>query len=151
MAYRLKEIGIRTNNSEEGMKQIQELWQDVTSGKLPILFNSAHEFQAGISPVSKYCNYESDENGDYDFSILGVTSDFFEKMEHAVTQGVYRKYDTSDENGNLECAAQAAWAQVWSQQKSGQLKRAFTEDYESSVPAKYTKDGKAHCYLWIAV
>jgi ABC-type glycerol-3-phosphate transport system substrate-binding protein len=28
---------------------------------------------------------------------------------------------------------------------------SFTEDYESTVPAEYTKDGKAHCYLYIAV
>ncbi|MCH4239532.1 MAG: AraC family transcriptional regulator, partial [Oscillospiraceae bacterium] len=36
-------------------------------------------------------------------------------------------------------------------QKSGNIRRAFTTDYESSVPAKFTKDGKAHCYLYIAV
>jgi hypothetical protein len=45
------------------MKKITELWQDIISGKLPILFGSEHIFQQGISPVSKYCNYESDENG----------------------------------------------------------------------------------------
>ncbi len=31
------------------------------------------------------------------------------------------------------------------------LKRAFTIDYESAVPAEYTKEGKAHCYLYIAI
>ncbi len=29
--------------------------------------------------------------------------------------------------------------------------RAFSSDYESSVPVEYTKDGKAHCFLYIAV
>ncbi|MHB9323712.1 AraC family transcriptional regulator, partial [Fusobacterium polymorphum] len=31
------------------------------------------------------------------------------------------------------------------------LKRAFTVDYESSVPAEFSNDGKAHCYLYIAI
>ena len=46
---------------------------------------------------------------------------------------------------------QKAWERVWAEQKNGGIVRAFTMDYESSVPAEYTKDGKAHCYLYIAV
>ncbi len=47
--------------------------------------------------------------------------------------------------------ARKAWEKVWSDQKSGEIKRAFTKDYESTVPSEYTKDGKAHCYLYIAL
>ena len=86
MSYRLKAVTIRTNNSEEGIRKIAELWEDVLTGKLPLLSD-------GIVPISQYSNYESDEKGDY----------------------------------------------------------AFTIDYESSVPAEFSKDGKAHCYLYIAI
>lgn len=50
-AYRLERVTVRANNTTEGMERIEALWEDITSGKLPILFDSAHEFQPGISPV----------------------------------------------------------------------------------------------------
>lgn len=149
MSYVLGSITIRTNNSQEGMKRTADIWQDVASGKLPILFDSDHHFQQGISPISRYSNYESDESGSYDLSIMGVTADFFQGMEMAVAAGSYQKYEaTGDDLGS--CAV-AAWNRVWSDQKTGAIRRAFSEDYESTVPAEYTKDGKCHCYLYIAV
>ncbi|GFZ33222.1 AraC family transcriptional regulator [Clostridium zeae] len=151
MAYKLKEVTIRTNNSEEGMKKIDEIWDDISSGKLPILFDSEHTFQQGISPVSRYSNYSSDESGDYDLSIMAVSVDFFQDIELAVSKGLYKKYVEKDENGDIGVCARKAWEKVWAEQKSGEIKRTFTKDYESSVPSKYTKDGKAHCYLYIAI
>ena len=151
MAYILKEATIRTNNSEEGMQKIMLLWQDVTSGKLPILFDSEHNFQQGVSPISVYSNYENEEKGDYDLSIMGVRIEFFQQMEQAVEKNLYKKYDESDENGDIGECTKKAWGKVWKEQAEGSIKRAFTVDYESSVPAEYTKDGKAHCYLYIAL
>lgn len=151
MAYQLKRVTIRTNNTPEGMQKIAALWQDITSGKLPILFDSEHNFLPGISPVSEYSNYECDEKGDYDLSVLGVTSAFFEEMEKAVSEGKYKKYDVSDANGDISVCTQKAWGLVWQAQRAKEITRAFTKDFESTVPAQYTKDGKAHCYLYIAV
>lgn len=151
MSYLLKEFTIRTNNTPVGVSKIEEIWKDVECGKLPILFDSNHTFQKGISPVSRYSNYDSDETGDYDFSIMGVKSDFFKNIEIDVAKGKYIKYDESDENGNIVSCTKNAWEKVWNDQKSGKINRAFTADYESSVPAEYTKDGKAHCYLYIAI
>lgn len=151
MAYILNEVTIRTNNTEAGLKKIEEIWRDITNGKLPVLFDSEHHFQPGISPISRYSNYASDETGDYDLSILGVTSDFFMQMEQEVSKGRYKKYDVSDDSGDIDICAKKAWETVWNEQKSGQIKRAFSVDYESTVPAEYTKDKKAHCYLYIAV
>ncbi|TCO68097.1 AraC family transcriptional regulator [Marinisporobacter balticus] len=151
MAYTLQEVTIRTNNSEEGTKKIGEIWRDITSGKLPIIFDTAHTFQQGVSPVSKYSNYSSDESGDYDLTIMAVTVDFFQKMETAVSKGLYKKYDETDENGEIGVCTRKAWEKVWLEQKSGNIKRSFAEDYESTVPSEYTKDGKSHCYLYIAI
>ena len=144
MAYRLKAVTIRTNNSEEGIRKIAELWGDVLTGKLPLLFD-------GIIPISQYSNYESNEKGDYDISIVGVKHNFFEDIEKEVEKGLYKKYEANDENGNVELCTKKAWENVWNDTHSGILKRAFTIDYESSVPAEFSKDGKAHCYLYIAV
>lgn len=151
MAYTLNEITFRTNNTDDGMKKIDEVWRDITSGKLPILFDSEHNFNRGISPVSRYSNYSSDETGDYDLSILGVTSDFFAELEQKTAEGHFKKYDIGDDNGDLKACTQKAWQKVWTDTKNGVINRSFTEDYESSVPPEYAKDKKAHCYLYISV
>ncbi len=151
MAYTLKQVTIRTNNTQEGIKKIDEIWKDIKNGKLPILFNNEGVFQQGVSPISKYSNYESDENGNYDLSVMGVTVDFFQKIEMEVSKGLYKKYDEADESGDIDICTKKAWEKVWNDQKLGIIARAYTEDFESSVPAEYTKDGKAHCYLYIAV
>lgn len=70
-------------------------------------------------------------------------------MELKVANGQYKKYDVSDES--IEICTQKAWQQVWHEQDTGHIDRAFTLDYESCVPAEYTKDNKAHCYLYIAI
>ena len=90
MAYTLKAVTIRTNNSEEGIRKIAELWDDVLTGKLPLLSD-------GIVPISQYSNYESDEKGDYDISIVGVEHNFFEDIEKEVEKGLYKKYEADDE------------------------------------------------------
>lgn len=151
MTYKLKEVTIRTNNSEEGIKMISEIWEDIAIGKLPLLFDSNHIFQQGVSPVSRYSNYSSDERGDYDLTIMAVSAEFFEEIEVAVSKGLYKKYDEKDENGEIGACTRKAWEKVWYEEKSGHIKRAFTSDYESTVPSEYTKDGKSHCYLYIAI
>lgn len=151
MSYKLSGVTIRTNNTVDGMKKIGELWRDVTSGKIPILFDSEHGFQQDVSPISMYSNYATDETGDYDLSILGVTAVFFKQMEVFVHDGQYKKYDVSNDEGDIEVCTREAWEMVWEERKSGKIERKFTKDFESAVPPLYTKDGKAHCYLYIAI
>ena len=146
MAYTLKEVTIRTNNTPEGIERIDNLWKDVATGKLPIIFDSDHNLNVGISPISRYSNYESDENGNYDLSILGVNSDFFIQLD---TDCKYKKYEFV--GSNIAEVTKSAWKAVWEEQKEGLINRSYKTDYESTVPAEYTKDSKAHCYLWISI
>jgi predicted transcriptional regulator YdeE len=149
MAYLIKEITIKTNNSKEGLEKIEALWQDISTGKLPLLFDSEHAFQQDISLVARYSNYESDEKGDYDLSIIAAAPNFFQNIEAEVIAGRYKKYDESGED--LPTCARNAWWKVWSEQQSGEITRVFSEDYEVSVPAEYSAGGKAHCVLYVAV
>lgn len=151
MAYRVTGVSIQVKNDEEGIKEISMLWEDILSGKIPLLYDSEKNFIKGISPVSEYSDYESDENGLYNLTIMGVKSDFFTNLEEKVSKGDYKKYDISEDSGNLELCTKKAWTQVWQDSKDKVINRAFTKDYESTVPAEFTKDGKAHCYLYIAV
>lgn len=149
MGYSFKSVTIRTDNSESGMAKINELWADILCGKVPLDFVENGIPVKGLSPISAYSDYENNEKGKYNLSVMTVTADFFTEMEKSVAQGKYIKID---ENGEsiTECANKA-WTKVWNLTASGKLKRAFTVDYESTVPAEYTKDGKAHCYLYLAV
>ncbi len=149
MAYQLQSITVRTKNTDEGINKIDEIWQDIMSGKLPILFDSEQKYNEGISPVAKYDNFESDENGAYDLSIMGVTSDFFIELEKSAAQGYRVKYE--EVGDDLGICTKQAWEKVWSDQQNGVIQRAFAEDYERTVPAAYTNDGKVHCYLYILV
>lgn len=151
MTYQLSSVTIRTNNTAEGMQKIADIWRDIQNGTLPLLFDSGHTFVLGISPVSMYSNYAADETGDYDLTIMGVTADFFRKMESLVQEGHYKKYDVCNEDGDIYLCARQAWEKVWEEQQSGVIKRLFSRDYESTVLPEYTKDGKAHCYLYIAI
>ena len=146
MRSRRPAVTVRADNSPRGLAAIGRLWEDVQSGKLPLLFDSQGVFQPGLSPVSRYGNYENDQTGAYDLTILTVTADFFAQMEEKAAKGLYRKFEAAGED--LNACAQAAWEQVWGDPS---LKRAFAQDYESTVPAEYAKDGKCHCYLYISV
>lgn len=146
MSYRLSSLTLRVDNSPRGMEAIGQLWEDVQSGRMPLLFDSEGSFQPGLSPISRYSNYDCDQTGVYDLTILTVTAPFFAAMEKKVAAGLYRKFEAVGDD--LISCTQAAWEQVWNDPS---LPRAFTEDYESTVPAEYAKDGRCHCYLYIAV
>lgn len=146
MSYRLSNLTLRADNTPRGMEAIGQLWEDVQCGKIPLLFDSEGAFQPGLSPISRYSNYEKGQAGAYDLTILTVTAGFFAQMEKKTAAGAYRKFEAAGDS--LTSCAQAAWEQVWG---DSSLPRAFTEDYESTVPAEYAKDGKCHCYLYISI
>ena len=149
MSYSFKSVTIRTDNSESGMAKINELWTDIMRGKVPLDFIQNGVPVKGLSPISAYSEYESDEKGKYNLSVMTVATDFFAKMEKLVANGSYYKIDESGES--IADCANKAWSKVWDLSANGKIKRAFTIDHESTVPAPHTKDGEAHCYLYIAI
>lgn len=149
MSYSFKSVTIRTNNTEAGMAKIGKLWEDIMSYKVPLDFMQKDSPVKGISPISRYSEYESDENGEYDFTIMCVTKEFFIEMEKKVAMGEYIKIDES--GANISESTMNAWKKIWERSSKGEIKRAFTIDYESTVPQQYTKDGKSHCYLYISI
>lgn len=149
MTYKLDKVTIRLKNDEEGMAKIGELFADIESGKIPLIFNSDKELIEGIAPVSQYSDYESDETGEYDLSVIAVEREFFKNIENEVAQGKFIKYDIAGED--IMTCALSAWKQVWQDQRNGKISRSFNIDYESTVPGEFTPDGKAHCILYIGV
>ena len=113
MAYSFKSVTIRTDNSESGMAKINELWADIMTGKITLDFVKNGTPVKGLSPISAYSDYESDEKGKYNLSVMSVTIDFFAKMEELVAQRKYIKIDESGET--ITDCANKAWSKVWQQ------------------------------------
>ena len=76
MSYSFKSVTIRTDNSEIGMAKINELWADIMQGKVPLDFIENGKPVKGLSPVSAYSDYESDEKGKYNLSVTSVPVGF---------------------------------------------------------------------------
>ena len=154
MSYILNGVTIRTNDTKDGLKKIDELWNDIMIGRIPILCDSEHNGQEGISPVAAYGNYEADEGGnydvnsDYDLSILGVRADFFEEMEQKVNSGFYKKYDVSDENGDIGICTRKAWETVWDEQKVVKFTGLSLRIMKAQLPLN-TQKIKKHIVIFI--
>ena len=141
----MKEITIRTNNSVEGIEKIEKLWHDVMSGNTSLVLTESTLL------ISKYSNYSTNENGDYDLSILAVDCDFMQQLEKECASGKYKKYDFCSDNADVAENTKMAWQQVWTDTQKERIKRSYTEDYECTIPANYSKDHKQHCLLYISI
>lgn len=80
---------------------------------------------------------------------MGVKPEFYQEIEKEVKVGTYKKYDESDNTMGL--CAKKAWVKVWEDKKAGNISRTFSADYECTIPAEYSEDGKNHCHLYIAI
>ncbi|MCM1513940.1 MAG: hypothetical protein NC090_03025 [Anaeroplasma bactoclasticum] len=149
MSYRLESVSIKISNALEGIEQINALWQDISSGKLPLLFDNEKKIQKKILPIAKYYHYESNTSEQYELTIMGVRNDFFQTIEEQVRKGSYIRIDESGED--IVEATQKAWQLVWLYQQENRIHRAFLEDFEWGIPGAYTEDKKARCYLYISV
>ena len=151
MNYHLTNVTLTTDNTIEGMEKIQALWNDITTGNLPLLCDNEHHPIENVTPTSCYSNYTSDEKGTYDLTIMAETLDFFTKMEEKIAQGTYLLYEETNDEGNIEACTKQAWIRIWDDQNKQLIKRSFTKDYEASIPKAFSKDNKAHCYVYIAI
>ena len=97
MSYSLKSVTIRTDNSESGMAKINELWADIMTGKIPLDFIENGVPVKGLSPISAYSDYESDEKRQIQFIRYDRNRRFLCKMEELVAQRKYIKIDESGE------------------------------------------------------
>ena len=142
----MKEITIRTNTSVEGVKKIEKLWKKMFRGKISL-------FEKGdVMPIVKYSNFVFDENINFDVSILVVDYNFMQQLERGCMKKKYKKYDFCfDDFYTIPEAMQSAWKQVVEDTQEGRIKRNYFEDYGYTIPAKFSRDNKLHCLLYISL
>ena len=144
MSYILKEVVLRTNNTPEGMEKISQFWEDILTKKISLLPENKNELL-----ISKYSNYESDENGEYDLTIMRRELKFLLKLDERVKNREFIKYEEIDDN--IENCARKVWNRVWEDKKNNKLNRVYIEDYQLDILPIFSQDGKCHSILYISV
>ena len=148
MSYRLDTVAMEVDMSPESMAQVTELWNDIASGKLPLLFTSDGKFIEGASPITEYIDYVGvNSNQPYTMQVRVVESDFFRNLNEKTAAGEFVLFEDSADT-IPECSA-GAWEKARAQETDGRLRIDYSYAIESTVPPEYTKDGKAHCYLYV--
>lgn len=122
---------VRTNNFNDSllMQKITGLWEEA----------SQHLTSDRVA-YGVYHDYESDYRGDYTLSIAveaGNSGPALELPDH--THYKIFRVDPADEYGVVN-----AWKQIWELEQTGELKRAYTFDYE-----KYDTNGNIEVYIAI--
>lgn len=112
------------------LQKITELWRDASDTLA----------KDGNTKYGLYHNYESDYKGDYSLSIAIESNG--EEPTIAIPQNekyVIYQVETGNEQGIFN-----TWAEIWAQEETGTLKRAYTYDFE-----KYYPDGEIEIYIAI--
>ncbi|MCA1042078.1 AraC family transcriptional regulator [Bacillus infantis] len=113
---------VRTNNfkDEAIMQKISEMWKEASS-----ILRNHEEVKYGL-----YYDYESDYKGDYTLSAAIESSDNNPgvKIPNTTKYEIF-EVDTLDEFGILN-----AWREIWDREEKGELKRAYSYDFEKYYP-----------------
>ncbi|MGG0737582.1 GyrI-like domain-containing protein [Niallia taxi] len=112
---------VRTNNFKDAaiMQKITEMWKEASS----LLENQ------NVATYGVYYNYESNYKGDYTVSV--AIEDTYNPSITILNTSEYEVFivDTSEETGVLN-----AWQKIWEREEKGQLKRAYSYDFEKYYP-----------------
>ncbi|MDV2686414.1 effector binding domain-containing protein [Alkalihalophilus lindianensis] len=121
---------VRTNNFEDEaiMQKITEMWKEASSALL-----NQDEVTYGL-----YHEYESDYKGDYTVSVAVESSNNVNTIKIPnISKYEIFKVDSLDENGILN-----TWKQIWEREEKGDLKRAYSFDFE-----KYNPNGQIEIHI----
>ncbi len=117
----------RTNNKAEfsGNGIIGKIWERVFKENLrEKITNAVSDEIYGV-----YSNYESDENGDYDYFVGYKAKDLNNVPQglkgKKILAGPYKKFETK--KGPVHQVVPEMWGQIWNELKG---KRAFKTDFE---------------------
>lgn len=81
-----------------------------------------------LSPISCYSEYENEEKGKYDLTIMCVPTPFFQELEDKISRGGYFKID--EPRADLSDCVYKAWV----------LKEKFTEHLRKIMKAQFQKN-----------
>lgn len=112
---------VRTNNFNDDamMQKISTMWKEAFT-----VLNNKDDIIYGL-----YSDYESDYKGDYTLSVAIESGEGDTTIKIPETNYEKFEVDTSDEHGILK-----AWKEIWELEEKGELKRAYSVDFEKYYP-----------------
>lgn len=148
MSYQLQAITMKIDMSPESMAQVAEVWGDIGSGKLPLMYTSTGEPIKDALPITEYMDYSGVNNNEpCTMQIRVVGPHFFGELNERAAAGEFLVFENSADT-IPECS-EGAWNKVHGLELDGKLKIDYSYAIESTVPAEYTQDGHAHCTLYV--
>lgn len=150
MPYRLEAVTFSADMSPEGMAQVTEIWNDIATGKLPLMMSTDGAFAAGLVPVTEYLDYAGVNYGEpITTRIRMVGPDFFAGLDEDEENGIVRRFELAGDTID-QCSA-GAWDMVQAAAQAGELDIDYDYAVESTVPPDIARDGRAHCTLYLRV
>lgn len=61
MTYRLDKISIRVRDNKKGFEMVNEIYEDIFKGKIPLIHNNKRKLDENLIPLGHYENYKEDE------------------------------------------------------------------------------------------
>ena len=150
--YKLNKVTFKIfrGNVDDLEEQIHELLNHIIIGQIPMLFDSSGELQKNITLVfERVYHDESNKKHMFDFSVLAVDSNYRKSMERKVKKGLYKKFH--GEGRTLDSSIDAAREEFYKHQKEKNIEYVYSTDYEMVELPELSKDGRAHCYLYIDI
>ena len=150
--YKLNKVTFKIfrGNVDDIEEQIHELLNHIIIGQIPMLFDSSGELQKNITLVfERVYHDESNKKHMFDFSVLAVDSNYRKSMEREAKKGRYKKF--YGEGRTLDSSINNAREEFYKHQKEKNIEYVYSTDYEMVELPELSKDGRAHCYLYIDV
>lgn len=144
MTYRLNEISIRVKDNKEGFEKINEIYDDIFKGKIPLIHNNNNrKLDKNLIPLGHYENYKDDE---YTFTVLADDCDTLFQIHKWINYGDIMEFEGS--GSSIDKARKDARHKLAIYRG---IERTFTNDFETIVPKYDSKDGKVYCYLYVGI
>lgn len=143
MTYRLDSISIKLTDDKEGFEKINEIYDDIFKGRLPLIKNNKRKSDKDLISIGQYKNYKDDE---YTFTVFADDFDTLFQIHKWINYGDIMEFEGS--GSTIDQARKDARHQLaiyWG------IERTFTNDFESIVPKYNSKDGKVYCYLYVGI
>ena len=143
MTYRLDKISVRITDDKEGFKKINEIFDDIFKGKIPLIHNNKRKLDNYLIPLGHYEEYRDVE---YIYTVYADDCDTLFQIHKWINYGDIREFEGS--GSSIDQARKDARHKLKIQWG---IERTFINDFEYIVPKYESKDGKVHCYLYVGI
>ena len=143
MTYRLDQFSIKLSDSKKDFEKINEIYEDIFKGKIPLIHDSKRKLDENLIPLAKYDKYTKDG---YTFIVFADDLDTLFQIHKWINYGDIMQFEGEGSTIN-EARIKAREKLI----ENRNIKRMFINDFECITPKYDSKDGKFHCSLYVGI